>query len=524
MSDSFKTIILRFRDLVTTKGGTVDQHNGIISNYGYVWWAWWKKGSEKLPAGNFSLLNTMAQSNPVTIFLVDSGQGLLYQAICNEVRMNMNGGILSPEAEKTPEYYRGQEYWAWFRFTKITLCDASLLKQYSYVDCQELFNEINIDYSKFNDKIVYSISELIQQNRTVWFIRQAKDTDNSNEIVLLNSEYIQPTVFSQRYYQAYGDTLLWLSDLHLADNRFDVTDPSKISLSSHITNQIKKCEIAGVLVSGDITSCAKAVGFEKAKLLFQDLSSQLGQRITADNTLICPGNHDFIREDTELEDGEHPAYIWDKLENSKDFTEFYKSIYKINPNKYFAMGRKILLSSGYELEIAALNSLTLQQYKNFEGHGFLSKEQLDYVSDKMGWSSTNNQKAIRIVMMHHHYLPTCYTEEIDVTHASSAVYDANSLMTWLIDNNVKILLHGHKHRAFVAQVSQPQSPRKFNINFQSMKQVLVIGMGGTGSLGGQNMFSTLRFNNDNIEVRFYDICSDGSEQDNLIQEISLPLV
>lgn len=36
--------------------------------------------------------------------------------------------IPSPETDKTPEYYRDQEYYAWFKFTQIEQCDESEFK------------------------------------------------------------------------------------------------------------------------------------------------------------------------------------------------------------------------------------------------------------------------------------------------------------------------------------------------------------------------------------------------------------
>ena len=44
-----------------------------------------------------------------------------------------------------------------------------------------------------------------------------------------------------------------------------------------------------------------------------------------------------------------------------------------------------------------------QQYKDFEGHGFLSDKQLEYVANKMGWEENVQTNSVRIVIMHHHY-------------------------------------------------------------------------------------------------------------------------
>ena len=52
----FKTVILRFRDLVTENNVTIARHKDMIDKKGYVWWGWWNKGNEKLPFEEFCVL------------------------------------------------------------------------------------------------------------------------------------------------------------------------------------------------------------------------------------------------------------------------------------------------------------------------------------------------------------------------------------------------------------------------------------------------------------------------------------
>lgn len=186
-------------------------------------------------------------------------------------------------------------------------------------------------------------------------------------------------------------------------------------------------------------------------------------------------------------------------------------------------GEKLLLSSGYIVEIVALNSLYLQQHPNFNGHGYLSEKQLSFVETEMGWNNKKARNVIRIVMMHHHYLPVCYTEAIDVKRASSVVYDADRLMNWMIKHDVKVLLHGHKHKSIVTQVMYPAASSSNEVNETQMKKISVIGMGGTGSNNSQNIFGTLSFEDNKLYVKFYQIHSDESSDDSEYQTIVLPL-
>lgn len=252
---------------------------------------------------------------------------------------------------------------------------------------------------------------------------------SQNEIVLLNSDYVQPNNFSKKYFQSHGSSLLWLSDLHLADSDFSVdNDETTKSLFEHIQGCLSNVqdEIGGLIITGDITSTAEKNGFEKATKLIDDLSRNYV--FTNENIAICPGNHDFKFSQKDLDVDEKPKAV-SKL-YTKAYSNFYKSVYNISPNEYYCCGKKILLSSGHVVEIVALNSLYLQQHQNFNGHGYLSEKQLNFVATEMGWNNKKARNVIRIVMMHHHYLPVCYTEAIDVKRASSVVYDADRLMNW----------------------------------------------------------------------------------------------
>lgn len=181
-----------------------------------------------------------------------------------------------------------------------------------------------------------------------------------------------------------------------------------------------------------------------------------------------------------------------------------------------------MLSSGHILEIVALNSVMLQQYPNFEGHGYLSQEQLDFVSKEMGWDSTGGENVIRIVMMHHHYLPTCHVETLDVPKASSCVYDADRFMNWMVKHKVKVLLHGHKHRSFMTRISYPMSPAS-KIDQEGLWNVTIVGMGGTGATSTDNKFATISFAGEKMTIEFYRIYSDNSTSDTCCQTIEIPL-
>lgn len=515
---NFKTIILRFRDLSIADGETISLHKTIIEEKGDVWWGWWKKPLEKTPIENFGALNSIAANDTLEILLVDSGQHKLYKAVCSEIK-SYRDKVQSPDADKTPSYYNSERYTAWFKFSSIDECDNDYLKQFTYVNVDNLFEANEADYSSFENKVINSIDELVQQERTVWFIRDRLDTDLDYKIVLLNSEHVQPTHFSERYHQSCGDSFLWLSDLHLADTSFCFEKkPTSKTLSSHIQDVVKKTNntIAGLIITGDITSGAQKIGFDRGLQLLKDLGSCYS--LNSENIAMCPGNHDFSYHKNDLNNDEQPCALLP--EYAIAYSDFYKMIYKINPNSFFASGKKILLSSGITVDIACLNSLYLQQYPNFRGHGYISEEQLSYVKKEMGWDNRQTENTIRIAIMHHHYLPTCKVEKIDIKKPSSVVYDANRLMGWLIENDVKVLLHGHKHTSFHAYLNYPSKNQDEN---NKRKGIAVLGLGSTAYKNSKNVVAVVKILRDGLKIQLFELHSEGTEDDNLIQEFCLPL-
>lgn len=522
MSDYINTLFLRFRDLVTETNETISKHKAIIDEKGYVWWAWWKKGHETTPLSEFGVLSARAKENTISVYLVDSGQDKLYIATCNDISYSENTPKLSPEQEYTPEYYKNNAYFAWFKFTSIQECPNNEVRKYSYLKTKSLFKDRETNYDIFDNKIVFNTAELIQQNRTIWFVRGFEDGDKENEIVLLDADVVQPYVFSDKYNEIHGNTFLWLSDLHFSNGELDVKNtPNKMSL----TNHIKKCcdadvfdDISTLIISGDLTDCCTPEGFELTKDFISDFNRESHFKLDSDNIIICPGNHDLSRINDESP--AEPKYFYETEATGEHYCDIFKDIYHIKPNKFFSVGRKFLTKSGKTVEVVALNSIMLQQYKNFEGHGYISQEQLDCVADSMDWDNNDGSSSYRIVVMHHHYCPACLSEKIDVFKSSSVVYDADRLMKWMVKNNVKMLLHGHKHNSFISKVLHPKLMSNFTMD--DMHNITTLSFGGTGAKGTEHKFATLSFETDNIVYRTYKIYPDGSSESSMEQKILIP--
>ena len=525
MACQTETAVLRFRDLVTEESETIKKHCEIIDEKEYVWWAWWKKGAEVTPTAEFSILANRAKEKTISIYLLDSGQKKLYKAVCADIESTEETDKSSPDKDHTPEYYKERRYYAWFKFTSIEECDESELTEYSYLAGDSLFTDEETNYSLFFDKKVFGIDELIQQNRTVWFLRRFKLGDKENEIILLNANVVQPCIYSQKYHELSGNTFLWLSDLHFSNNVLSVKDTTNTaSLTRHIIGSVGEGvnDISALIISGDISDCCKEEGFENAEAFISDLNREINCRLDSDNIIVCPGNHDLKRKESNVSADDEPKLFSDDADTAKLYKEFFKNIYHINPDGFLSCGRKFVTYSGKTVEIAALNTVMLQQYKDFEGHGYVSQNQLDSVEKAMGWDKNPDSSSCRIVVMHHHYCPACLAEKIEMKKPSSVVYDADRLMRWLVKNNVKMLLHGHKHNKFFAKVSYPKNNCD-SVNTDDMHSVYIVSAGGIGGDGAEHNFAAVTFEREYICIKIYRIYTDNTNPDGCTETIKIPI-
>ena len=513
-----ETLILRFRDLVTRPGDTIANHQAIIAEKTYVWWGWWSKVRETVPDKVFRALNQKAtKGEGLTFLLLDSGSRRLYRAVCQGIDWDSQLERKEAHDEATPPYYRGQRYLAWFKLSKISEAKEgdTLLNGYSYVDIADFFSDGISHYQRFNQKKIYSVRELIQQDRTIWFVRAAREGDLSHEISFFDSEQVEPNDFPTKYRQSGSRNLLWVSDLHFSvdgHHAFPLEPtPGKWPAALAIETALKKegfADLAGVIVSGDLTWKADPAEYEQA----QSFLGWQKQWATLNNFdfLVCPGNHDLpFPQETVQQD--LPVTIVTERARSA-FAKFYQSFFFKAPNPYLSSGRKFLIGNALAVEIVCFNSSLLEQEeKTFQGHGFIGEAQLADAASQMGWTEEPaGPRPFRIVVLHHHLMPVTYREELVKGRPYSVVLDAEALVRWLVSYRVDLVLHGHMHNPFCARVERP-----FKVNRPEgpWHRFQVVGLGSTGVKGHQgevakNTFGLLRFEDKYLDLKTYTIAPD----------------
>ncbi|PTL84249.1 metallophosphoesterase [Vitiosangium sp. GDMCC 1.1324] len=526
-----ETLILRFRDLPPLENGdTVARHSEIAGKEpGYVWWGWWNKGGEQVPFEEFRELLRKARNGGLPLYLLDSGQNQTYRAICTDISWDQAGDpSLTPESDKTPQYYRTRKVLTWFKLSTIEPYELKT-SDYSYVRVDKFFTSQSSRYVAFYGKRIFSIQELIEQNRSIWFIRQARTSDKHHEISLLDAQSVSPEHFQRTFIQSDSRNLLWVSDLHYTfpTNKNEKTHhafavdrnaPARKRLGEALEAALKDHKIedlGGMLVSGDITWKAIPEEFEQSLSLFH--WAQKWASLTSYHFSICPGNHDLaFTQRTEAKD----APIERTFDMAKEaYAAFYARLFNLRPNSHLSSGHRYLLGASHPVEIVCLNSSWLEQRKGFfQGHGFVGDEQLREAAESFGWNKKGDDEGrpYRIVMLHHHLVPVTYRAQPAPSAAYSVILDAEALMEWVVQYRVDLVLHGHMHQPSYIKLSKPTQLKG---RLTGLHEFHVLGMGSTGVVRedvgavGKNTFGVLRFGASGVTVTFYSISdTDPSEE------------
>lgn len=506
-----KSLILRFRDLSIPN--TIEAHKKIIEEKEYVWWGWWAKPQEKVALEIFAdLKERIKEEGKIDIFLFNSGELNIYKATCIDIEMKNGEEISSPDKEATPEYYSENQYMLWFKFSNIDqkISDAdSFLKGYSYVEINEQFVSNSSPFDMFDQKVVYSVEELYQQQRTIWFLRDKKSSDEEREIASYNppkESYEKDFTLDET-----GD-ILWLTDLHFSEGHhaFISTVGSTNKLSSIIEKTVESLDnkkLSRIIVSGDFTYCASEAEFKEAEEFFKDMKSIYS--LSPSRFTLCPGNHDFEYSKNPYKDDDKVELIFD--EAKKNYINFYESVKGVRANKYINSIQRFISNTGNLFEIITLNTCLLQQdEQHFRGMGFVGNDQMDEITKQL--KKTEGVKATRILVLHHNLLPVAYTETPKINPMYSMFLDSEAVSQFCINNNIKIILHGHTHKSFYSQVTrQIKNDEKFTYH--------IIGLSSSGAkredLGqdSKNEIAIINISdNKKVEIAIYCLETTGNAQ------------
>lgn len=166
-----RTLVLRFRDLVTEPGGTILEHRRVLQDRDTVWWGWWMRQYEESPRAFLGEIRDQidAREEPV-ICLLDSGKAQLFSAVVADLRVGPPGeALVSPDISRTPDYYQRGRYPVWFLLAKI---EDDSLESHNW-----RFAEFPTNPEKNQEHVgqqVTSLEQVRETDATLWVMEESQ--------------------------------------------------------------------------------------------------------------------------------------------------------------------------------------------------------------------------------------------------------------------------------------------------------------------------------------------------------------
>lgn len=173
--DTHAVVVLRFRDLVTERGGTIEEHRRIQQTLGSVWWGWWMRQYESPPRELFeSIASTLDSGVEPRVYLFDTGRTKIYLSKIIDIRVALPGETIGPpDLSAAPEYYQRGAYPAWFKLGDIVdveFSDTSWV--YASFPTRPDYEALQITV----DQSVESLEQLRETDATLWLMREASSS------------------------------------------------------------------------------------------------------------------------------------------------------------------------------------------------------------------------------------------------------------------------------------------------------------------------------------------------------------
>lgn len=447
-----ETLALRFRDL---SGPTIAEHRQLISQHGDVWWGWWSKPGEKLPRELFArFLDEINTNGELVWFLADSGERRLYRATVTGIHYSDSSQRLSsPEEQRTPSYYAGQEYLAWFRLRAIDDAEEGDLTANSYEEPPTGSFDDDPHREAFHGKRVFSLDEMLSRHRTIYFLRGGQEGDPSHLVSLAPN--LRVTAFMTETREVHSNYVVQLSDLHFGSQHAysrtsdEIHRNLALRVSDDLESEYGGVPPAAVILSGDFTWQGTTEEFQWAGEFVDHLQSVF--KIHPSRFVICPGNHDIQWNPADADYDPAAPVTAASAAAQANYRAFVNDAIQLTlPAESMAVGRRYLLSNFVPVEILALDSSRLEQ-QHFAGYGFVSRQQVNDGAAALNWTASNKGGQYRMIVLHHHVVPVIPVEAIDNADVRySLTLDAGELLYRALELGVDLIVHGHMHQPFTA--------------------------------------------------------------------------
>ena len=258
------------------------------------------------------------------------------------------------------------------------------------------------------------------------------------------------------------------------------------------------------MVTGDFTFLGSDEEFSQASRGLLRLLGTL--ELGTENLVVVPGNHDVVwTQDADY--NEAAAVVQAPPAATANYRRFYRALFRHDSNEHLSMGRRFLLSSGVSVDVAALNSSSLQTGKNFlAGMGRVQESAFQKVANKLQWGRRVPSLSFKLLALHHHLT---LTENLEVPagyyRGFGIAIDAVRIQRLAAEYGVQLALHGHKHRAFIWRSGVYELPEDAHPRYRR-GELSFLGGGSAGSTetsGHRNYFNLLDVTAEGIRVRMF---------------------
>ncbi|MBK5722691.1 metallophosphoesterase [Dysgonomonas sp. Marseille-P4677] len=266
---------------------------------------------------------------------------------------------------------------------------------------------------------------------------------------------------------------LHISDLHFGRASSNKPEDIAILILEAIETHNKE-NIDCVIITGDLFDGRPDKSIDKEQFTV-DFLRKLEQelKLSSENFIIIPGNHDLKRVSKDPDFSEYKRVLerfYNQDYYKENFNDKYLFTTKVYPDKKVAIvGLNSCMVETSQLddgEIKWINDLkTLdknqkdeiitsflkKKEEEWDDYGIISKEQLRNAFKKLAEKIENIEDYSIVACFHHHFYP--FPEIYSKYGDSSIIRNFTDVIEKFQKENVKIVLHGHKHMPIIGPVT-----------------------------------------------------------------------
>lgn len=399
-------IALRFRDVVESVD-TIESHQSLMSEYGYVWWGWWKKAFEDLPSEKVSETPSQFQA-----YLVDRSTERMFLATVESWQFDK---LPDDELDRVPSYYRFQaaEVSGWVRITNIETVEYDEMVANAFGDGTLVFLDTELG------KAVPSLQAIAAGKTCVL--------------------HLSDLHFGPEY-----DFLLQGKTSPIGEQRKTLTD----CIVADLTRLGLHDKIGCVVVTGDFITAGRWDDQTRKNVLdeFGALRHALG--LASDQVIAVPGNHDIVRYDKDSNVSADVLAVADQVsyKHEREFRTFADELVGRSWKEPLNYRRRIGLD-GADLVIAVLNSCAIAATEWTE-YGYVGEKGLKTLEGLA--TEPIDRPTYRVMAVHHHLLPVSRVAAPKSKGVTLSL-DATELLDAAQAAGVHLALHGHEHMPRLAK-------------------------------------------------------------------------